>query len=96
MAGDSKIKKKLEALKKLQETSEIIEKGGVQDQALQGAADDQWPAVASRLDELVEKSKIKKAPGLEELIVKASKKNKAKHKAKAKARQASKKARSKR
>ncbi len=59
------LKKKLEALKRLQETSRILQEGGVQEQALQASGNDLWPSEDTHLHELIEKTKIK-APESEE------------------------------
>ncbi|MGC8676506.1 MAG: hypothetical protein ACP5T3_03270 [Candidatus Micrarchaeia archaeon] len=54
-----KLQKKLEALKRLQQASAILQEGGIQNQALQTSADDQWPTGDAHLLDLLEKSKIK-------------------------------------
>ncbi len=71
--GESKekIRKKLEALRKLQQTRDILEEGGIQNVALQTSADDQRPTEDSHVLDLLERSKIKRV-SLEEKAKPAS------------------------
>ncbi|MGC9037245.1 MAG: hypothetical protein ACP5GD_01410 [Candidatus Micrarchaeia archaeon] len=55
-----KLRKKLEALRKLQQTRDILQEGGIQNVALQTSADDQRPTEDSHVLDLLERSKIKR------------------------------------
>ncbi|MEM3781437.1 MAG: hypothetical protein QXT43_00540 [Candidatus Micrarchaeaceae archaeon] len=61
MAKESseKLKKKLEALKRLQQASQIVEEGGIQSQVVLTSADDQMPSADAHVRELLERSEIK-------------------------------------
>ncbi|MGC8671552.1 MAG: hypothetical protein ACP5TJ_01500 [Candidatus Micrarchaeia archaeon] len=86
MAGSKdaeKLKKKLEALKRLQQTNAILQEGGVQNQVLQTSADDQWPSEDTHLLDLLEKSKIK-APEAKEKELEGLKEEQSKGKIKPK------------
>ncbi|MEM0074468.1 MAG: hypothetical protein QW091_01165 [Candidatus Micrarchaeaceae archaeon] len=58
-ANNEKLRKKLEALKRLQQASQILEEGGIQNQVVQTSADDQMPSADAHVRDLLERSKIR-------------------------------------
>ena len=55
----SKLQKKLEALKKMQQTNAIIEEGGIQSQAILTSAGEQRPSEDAHILDLLERTKAR-------------------------------------
>ena len=77
----SKLQKRLEALKKMQQTNAIVEEGGIQSQALLTGAGEQRPSEDAHILDLLERTKARA-----NVVPKKIEKARTKHIAKTKAR----------